>query len=120
MPTESLIVSVATLGEGWHNYHHTFPWDYRAAEFGKLRFNLTTSFINLMAALGWAYDLKIVSEESIIKRAMRTGDGTRKIEKIIKCLEDHEHSDDLVWGWGDKDMTKEYLNYVKISNRKLT
>lgn len=61
------------IGEGFHNYHHTFPWDYSTSELG-WRFNLTTMFINSMAAIGQAYDLKQVSPEMIIKRKLRTGD----------------------------------------------
>jgi stearoyl-CoA desaturase (delta-9 desaturase) len=33
-------------------------------------------FIDLMAKIGQAYDLKTVSEEVIMKRVERTGDGT--------------------------------------------
>jgi stearoyl-CoA desaturase (delta-9 desaturase) len=32
--TESRLVSILTLGEGWHNWHHAYPWDYAAAELG--------------------------------------------------------------------------------------
>lgn len=38
------------------------------------RLNLTTIFINTMAFIGQAYDLKQVSPEMIIKRKLRTGD----------------------------------------------
>lgn len=119
-PTESATIAVLTGGEGWHNYHHVFPWDYKAGEFGKYRSNLTTGFLDFMAAIGWAYDLKTVSEEMIMKRVNRTGDGTRKFDKIDKLLmqdDDHTH-DEMVWGWGDSDMAKEDLSYVKIRNRK--
>ena len=27
-PVENMGVSVLALGEGFHNYHHTFPYDY--------------------------------------------------------------------------------------------
>lgn len=50
------MVSLAALGEGWHNYHHVFPWDYRASELGRL--NFSTAFIDVCARLGWAYDCK--------------------------------------------------------------
>lgn len=80
-------VSLLAVGEGWHNYHHTFPWDYKAAELGQYSSNFSTAFIDLMAKIGWAYDLKSVSEDMVKRRAMRTGDGTHEI-----------------WGWNDKDM----------------
>ncbi|XP_075585788.1 acyl-CoA desaturase 1 isoform X2 [Dermatophagoides farinae] len=72
-PAENYLTVYGAIGEGFHNYHHTFPWDYSTSELG-WRFNLTTMFINAMAAIGQAYDLKQVSPEMIIKRKLRTGD----------------------------------------------
>lgn len=51
---ENKIVSLAALGEGWHNYHHVFPWDYRTSELGCV--NWSTAFIDAFAKIGWAYD----------------------------------------------------------------
>uniref|UniRef100_A0A2A4JG15 Fatty acid desaturase domain-containing protein n=1 Tax=Heliothis virescens TaxID=7102 RepID=A0A2A4JG15_HELVI len=76
LPVQNVAVSVATGGEGFHNYHHVFPWDYRAAELGNNSLNLTTKFIDFFAWIGWAYDLKTVSEDMIKLRTKRTGDGT--------------------------------------------
>ncbi|KAK3920586.1 Acyl-CoA desaturase 3 [Frankliniella fusca] len=75
MPSESRLVSFLTFGEGWHNFHHTFPWDYRAAEFGQ-NFNFTCSIIEFFEKIGWAYDLKAAPEDLVRRRALRTGDGT--------------------------------------------
>ncbi|KAJ1522181.1 hypothetical protein ONE63_002491 [Megalurothrips usitatus] len=75
LPSESRLVSFLTFGEGWHNFHHTFPWDYRAAEFGQ-NFNLTCSIIEMFEKIGWAYDLKAAPESLVKRRALRTGDGT--------------------------------------------
>ena len=47
---ENLLVSIITFGEGWHNYHHSYPKDYRASE--KNKFNPTTWFINLTKYFG--------------------------------------------------------------------
>jgi len=53
---------------------------------------------------GWATDLKTVSEEMINKRALRTGDGTRKTTSNSKVTIDAnefvEPAHDL-WGWGN-------------------
>ncbi|NXW26214.1 ACOD desaturase, partial [Circaetus pectoralis] len=76
-PRENPLVSLGALGEGFHNYHHTFPYDYSTSEFG-WRFNLTTAFIDLMCFLGLASDRKKVSKEVILARKMRTGDGSHK------------------------------------------
>jgi len=45
------------LGEGFHNYHHVFPYDYKASEWG-WKYNLSTAFIDMMAWCGQTYDLK--------------------------------------------------------------
>lgn len=33
-PCETKFVAFAAAGEGWHNYHHTFPHDYACSELG--------------------------------------------------------------------------------------
>ncbi|XP_058810731.1 acyl-CoA Delta-9 desaturase-like [Phymastichus coffea] len=99
-PTQNKSVSLVTLGEGWHNYHHTFPWDYKTSELGDYGVNFTNAFIDFFAWVGWAYDLKSVSMDMIKKRVQRTGDGSHEL-----------------WGWGDKDITKEDKE-VTIITRK--
>ncbi|CAH2108170.1 unnamed protein product [Euphydryas editha] len=73
-PAENPMVSLAALGEGWHNYHHVFPWDYRTSELGRL--NFSTKVIDAFARIGWAYDLKAATTTMIVKRSNRNGDGT--------------------------------------------
>lgn len=70
---ENRWVSRLTLGEGWHNYHHVFPWDYRARELDGLSGSCTTGFIDFFAKTGLAYDLKLVKTEMIQNRISRTG-----------------------------------------------
>lgn len=62
-------------GEGFHNYHHTFPFDYSASELG-LTFNPTTWFIDFMFWLGLVTDRKQAPKEMIQARKERTGDGS--------------------------------------------
>lgn len=78
-PTENPTVSFFALGEGWHNYHHSFPWDYKAAELGAYGLNPTTGFIELMALVGLAYDLKTPREELVDRTSARKGDGTSSL-----------------------------------------
>ena len=54
-PSENVVTIFGAIGEGFHNYHHTFPWDYATSELG-WKFNLTTIFIDFFARIGWAYD----------------------------------------------------------------
>lgn len=95
-PVENKIVSIFAYGEGWHNYHHVFPWDYKTSEFGTYNTNFTTAFIDFCARLGLAYDLKTVSNEIIRKRAARTGDGSRYDRKEAVH---YYNLEDMKWGW---------------------
>lgn len=70
---ESPYVIYNGLGEGFHNYHHTFPYDYATSEFGRY-FNITTAFIDFCAWLGLAKDRRKVDAETIMKRRLRTGE----------------------------------------------
>lgn len=81
---ESVFVSMVAGGEGWHNYHHTFPWDYRTAEIG-MPFNLTTNIIDFLAKIGQVYERKTVSEAVLKARLLRTGDGSHH------SLQGHHH-----------------------------
>jgi stearoyl-CoA desaturase (delta-9 desaturase) len=57
----NFFVSVFTWGEGWHNYHHAYPKDYRASAHDNwvLYWNPAHAFILLCANLGLAYNLKV-------------------------------------------------------------
>lgn len=96
---ENFAVSFAALGEGWHNYHHVFPWDYKTGELGSYSKNPTTAFIDFFAWLGWAYDLKSVSANLVRQRVNRSGDGSHSL-----------------WGWGDRDMSDE--EWKKMEQKK--
>lgn len=50
--TNNTYVGVLGLGEGWHNYHHVFPWDYKTSELGSHHLNWTCAFIDLFAKIG--------------------------------------------------------------------
>lgn len=101
-PVESLPVAIGALGEGWHNYHHVFPWDYKTGELGAYMFNPSTGFIDGMAKLGLAYDRKSVSSDMICRRVQKYGDGTN-------WMDDENVHKDPVWGYGDKDIPIEDL-----------
>lgn len=74
-PVESIWTTITAFGEGGHNYHHTFPQDYRTSEMPML-LNLTKAFIDFFAAIGWVYDRKSVAEEIIKRQKSRFGDTT--------------------------------------------
>ncbi len=52
-PAENPLVSLAACGEGWHSWHHAYPYDYATSELGvSAQYNPTKIFIDTMAALG--------------------------------------------------------------------
>jgi stearoyl-CoA desaturase (delta-9 desaturase) len=75
---ENLIVSLVTVGEGWHNFHHTFPSDYRAAEYGQI-YDLTTMAIESLQNLGSAYDLRQTPQYLVNKWVKNFGDGNHPL-----------------------------------------
>nr|AHL21605.1 acyl-CoA desaturase delta9 [Calanus hyperboreus] len=87
-PTENMAVSVLAMGEGFHNYHHTFPYDYSTSEWG-FSFNVTTVLIEAMAAIGQAYDLRKASPETVKARVARTGvpELTKELAMEIKKVQ---------------------------------
>lgn len=78
LPVENMFLGFFTIGEGWHNYHHAFPWDYRASELGSA-LNVTGYLIDIFADFGWIYDRKEASHNMIKNRAMRAGDNSHKV-----------------------------------------
>ena len=75
--SENMFVTYLSLGEGYHNYHHTFPWDYSASEHGwSTNFNVSTATIDLLAWIGLVTERRVVSKEMIELRVKRTGDST--------------------------------------------
>lgn len=50
---ESLLTAILTVGEGWHSYHHKYPWDYATSEFGVFRrWNPSKLLIDSAAFMG--------------------------------------------------------------------
>ena len=92
-PRENPLVIYASFGEGYHNYHHTFPWDYSTSEFNWIaNFNFTTLMIDLFALIGQVDERKTASEDIIQMRINRTGeidlDRSRfsTVNQVLGCL----------------------------------
>lgn len=79
-PSENTAVSVIAIGEGFHNFHHTFPYDYSTSEWGP-KINITTAFIDLFAALGQVYDRKQASQDAIDGIKRRKGNKSTVVEE---------------------------------------
>jgi stearoyl-CoA desaturase (delta-9 desaturase) len=58
-PAENPWVAILSVGEGWHNWHHKYPFDYAASEYGILRqFNPSKLVIDVCAAVGLVTERK--------------------------------------------------------------
>merc|ERR1719502_1706016 len=58
-PAENWLVSIVAIGEGWHNWHHKYPFDYAASEYGiTSQFNPTKMVIDVCAYFGLVTDRK--------------------------------------------------------------
>jgi len=110
-PKESpFVIWSGLLGEGYHNYHHSFPFDYRASEFGfRFQMNLSCIFIEAMEKLGLAWNLRKASEkvvesaklrvkenelkqmEESLKESIRNDSGELKDEIVTESSKEHQH-----------------------------
>ena len=93
---ENPLVSLCALGEGWHNWHHKYPFDYAASEYGiDKQFNPTKLFIDCCVKVGLASEckratnawskLRIIRENTIYGSGsvMDKGSEMMKGEKIM-------------------------------------
>lgn len=129
LAVESFFVSFVTVGEGWHNYHHAFPWDYRAAEYGT-SFSFTTFMIDILAWFGLAYDLRTTPDHMVHSRALRSGDGSHSKYNnedvpppneadldingnLTTVKHKHEIEDKSAWLFGDENNNNDEVKIEK-------
>ncbi len=67
---DNWITALVTYGEGFHNFHHQFPLDYRNGV-RYFHYDPAKWLIRGLASIGWAKDLKRVSDQKIIQYRMR-------------------------------------------------
>ena len=80
-PAENKIVAVLAIGEGWHNWHHKYPFDYAASEYGvSSRFNPTKMVIDLAAAAGMVTGRKRATAMWAREKAKRAAEPEGKAE----------------------------------------
>lgn len=80
-PSDNPYLALYSVGEGWHNYHHSFPSDYRSSEINGPMYNLTTNIIEFLAKIGLVYDLKTASKEHIESKSQKHGRAKDRIAK---------------------------------------
>ena len=98
-PRDHFITALVTVGEGYHNFHHQFPMDFRNA-IRWYQYDPTKWFIWTMSQLGLASHLKKFPDNEIKK-----GQYTMKLlllEEQSRKIEWPKHSNDLpVISWDD-------------------
>jgi stearoyl-CoA desaturase (delta-9 desaturase) len=109
-PKDHIITALVTMGEGYHNFHHQFPQDYRnAIKFWQ--YDPTKWFITLLSFFGLAYDLKVFPENEVRKGV---------INMKQKKLDDEKKT--INWGTPLDELPlysmEEFLNEVKVNSKQ--
>jgi stearoyl-CoA desaturase (delta-9 desaturase) len=84
---DSRVIALLTMGEGYHNYHHTFPLDYRnGARWHE--FDPTKWTVSCWESLGLAWNLKRTPFDVIARARLRTDQarlGRSSIPEAVKA-----------------------------------
>jgi stearoyl-CoA desaturase (delta-9 desaturase) len=89
-PSESFVTSLLAGGEGWHNWHHAYPYDYAASEDGVLlQWNHTKLLIDLLSLIGETYDHKRhVPKPKVLKPIQEVPEELQaKLNSVINALD---------------------------------
>lgn len=76
-----MLTAFATIGEGYHNFHHQFPMDYRNA-IKWYQYDPTKWFISACSLFGLASHLKVFPENEV-----RKGQLTMELKKLKETQE---------------------------------
>lgn len=80
-PRDHFLTAIVTFGEGYHNFHHEFPTDYRNA-IKWYQYDPTKVCIWILSKLGMAYNLKTFSqnaiEQGLVQQQQKKLDALRK------------------------------------------
>lgn len=104
---DNSIIALFTYGEGYHNYHHTFQWDYRNGIFW-YQYDPTKWLIKVLSWCSLTYDLKLIQPE-IIEQSIASMQLKKAKEKISKF----KSSNNQLWL---KILEEEYDQLVEALN----
>lgn len=112
-PRDHLLSALLTMGEGYHNFHHQFPMDYRNAYLW-YQWDPTKWFIATCNFLGLARNLKVFSGNEI-EKGMLTME-LKRLKKIQDELRWPLKTDELsIWSWDKFQKEAENRALVLIS-----
>jgi stearoyl-CoA desaturase (delta-9 desaturase) len=110
-PRDHVITAFVTIGEGYHNFHHQFPQDFRNA-IKWYQYDPTKWFISLCASLGLASNLKTFPDNEV-----RKGQYNMKLKELQHGFKDvswPKDSNDLpILSW------EQFQEQAKESGRSL-
>ncbi|HEY0558055.1 MAG TPA: fatty acid desaturase [Thermoanaerobaculia bacterium] len=90
---DSPIMAVLAFGEGYHNYHHSFPFDYRngvkAWQFDPAKWMIWT-----LARLGLARDLRRAPEAAVLKAKVEVqfNDAQERLQQVVHDFREHHET----------------------------
>lgn len=70
--TNNAILALFSIGEGWHNNHHAFPYS-ASFRFSWWQLDLSYLFISLLQFIGLAYAVKLPTKEKVRKKLAMSG-----------------------------------------------
>ncbi|KAF7323842.1 Acyl-CoA desaturase [Mycena kentingensis (nom. inval.)] len=106
-PRDHFITALATIGEGYHNFHHQFPSDYRNA-IRWYQYDPTKWFIWTCEKLGLAWQLKTFPDNEV-----RKGQLTMQLKKL------RETQEKLAWPSESNDLPViSWDSYVEQSAKR--
>ncbi|KAF8664117.1 hypothetical protein AX16_000807 [Volvariella volvacea WC 439] len=82
-PRDHFLSAILTMGEGYHNFHHQFPMDYRNA-FLWYQYDPTKWFIALCNYFGLASNLRVFPTNEIQKGALSMQ--LKKLQKVQNAI----------------------------------
>ena len=119
---DSWITAFFTFGEGYHNYHHKFQWDYRNG-IKWYSFDPSKWIIKFLSFFKITYSLKKVSKQNILKARIETLN--RKINDLnfnntyiekIQSITDDAMKNLKLW----KNLEMKYESYKIEDSRQLS
>lgn len=104
-PCDNFLVSLLTYGEGYHNFHHEFPMDYRNG-IRWIDYDPTKWFIWLCSCVNLAFNLKRFPENEIEKS---------RFQQLERQLENGRQM--ISWGTPPDELpvmnVEQYINHVE-------
>lgn len=90
-PRDSFVCALVTFGEGYHNFHHQFPNDYRNGYLAS-HFDMTKYYISIMHFFGFCDKLQRVPYE-VIERAAAAQSIKDHEKKLKESVEEAKRLD---------------------------